>query len=359
MADTLASTSLHYRADGSDKVYNVAIVVSANGGFDVVAAWGRRGATLQQKTKETGVVEVKARQVYERLVNERIAKGYKVIDGDAVAFAKASERDGRAAGLPIQLLNPVSLVEFEELLDRNGVAIQEKIDGQRRLLIVRGSDVAGVNRRGLFVPLPPAVEVAAAAIGNDSILDGELIGDTLYVFDAQQIRGTDVTQEAFAERFALLEAIVPAAQDAIRLVPCIRGAARRQYVTELRERGAEGVVLRYDAAPYTPGRPNSGGTAFKRKFYETLSVVTLRQNEQHSVAMGVYDGAGRLQDVGNVTIPPSQTLPQVGAVLEVRYLYAFPGGCLYQPTFLSLRDDIDAADCTIDQLVYKAASTAA
>jgi hypothetical protein len=38
-------------------------------------------------------------------------------------------------------------------------------------------------------------------------------------------------------------------------------------------------------------------------------------------------------------------------VAEVRYLYATDADILYQPVFVQLRDDKDAADCGIGQLV--------
>jgi hypothetical protein len=48
--------------------------------------------------------------------------------------------------------------------------------------------------------------------------------------------------------------------------------------------------------------------------------------------------------------------PQMGTVVEVRYLYAFPeSGSIYQPVYLGPRDDIPAEDCTVDQLKFKQA----
>jgi bifunctional non-homologous end joining protein LigD len=60
--------------------------------------------------------------------------------------------------------------------------------------------------------------------------------------------------------------------------------------------------------------------------------------------------------IGNVTIPPNRAIPAVGAVVEIRYLYAYQGGALYQPVYLGERDDVPAADCTVEKqpLKYKA-----
>jgi bifunctional non-homologous end joining protein LigD len=231
------------------------------------------------------------------------------------------------------------------------------MDGDRRLLVIgNDGDVAGVNRKGLFVPLPQSIVETAKTLPHDSIVDGELIGETLYAFDAQRVGGEDLTSCGFAQRFVALRAALNSVATNIRVVPCVEGSERRTFAQQLRDRGAEGVVVRNSHAPYTPGRPSSGGSARKFKHYATASVVTIAHNDRHSIVMGVYDGRGTLCDVGSVTIPPSKALPSIGAVLEVRYLYAFPlpGGCLYQPTFLAVRDDIDSSECGVEQLIFKA-----
>jgi hypothetical protein len=57
------------------------------------------------------------------------------------------------------------------------------------------------------------------------------------------------------------------------------------------------------------------------------------------VEIGLLGGNG-WQSAGNVTIPPSHSVPKMGDVVEVRFLYAFPGtGTVYQPVYLGLRAD--------------------
>ena len=56
----------------------------------------------------------------------------------------------------------------------------------------------------------------------------------------------------------------------------------------------------------------------------------------------------------NVTIPSNKAIPAAGALVEIRYLYAYKGGSLYQATYLNERDDIEAGDCVLGQLKYKA-----
>jgi len=81
-------------------------------------------------------------------------------------------------------------------------------------------------------------------------------------------------------------------------------------------------------------------------------VIVTQINAKRSVAVAVRDGE-QFIEVGNVTIPPNQDVPAVNTVIEVRYLYAYPGGSLYQPTYLGVRDDLGVDDCVLAQLKYK------
>lgn len=89
---------------------------------------------------------------------------------------------------------------------------------------------------------------------------------------------------------------------------------------------------------YTPGKPNSGGPQLKFKFVTTLSAVVAKINVQRSVELGLFNGRS-LVSCGNVTIPANHDIPAVGAVVEVRYLYAArESGVLYQPVYLGPRE---------------------
>ncbi len=125
---------------------------------------------------------------------------------------------------------------------------------------------------------------------------------------------------------------------------------------DLRAGNAEGAVLKDLEAPYTPGRPASGGSQLKFKFHATASCIVTGRNRQQSVELALRRPDGFLAVCGNVTVPPNQEVPKAGEVVEVRYLYAFrESGALFQPVLLGRRDDIPPDDCTIDQLKYKAA----
>ena len=88
-----------------------------------------------------------------------------------------------------------------------------------------------------------------------------------------------------------------------------------------------------------------------RQTYSTASVVVTKHNVKNSIAIAVWDGKG-LVPVGNVTMIGHER-PVVNTVVEVKYLYAYPGGCLYQPAFIGVRDDTDKEDCLISKLKFK------
>lgn len=148
----------------------------------------------------------------------------------------------------------------------------------------------------------------------------------------------------------------------LRLSPTeISPDGKRAMLAALKAEGAEGIVFKRRDGRYVPGRPEKGGDALKHKFTKTASVVVNKHNAKRSVAMEVYgpEAVGALSPIrwhaiGNVTIPPNAAIPPVGAVIEVRYLYGFRGGSLFQPVYLGVRDDQDAGDCTLAQIKFKA-----
>ena len=96
----------------------------------------------------------------------------------------------RRPAIPVtcpQLANPVSREEFERLLDSDDYFIQEKMDGVRMALRRNGAEVEAINRRGLLVAFPKEVEQEIGSLEGDFLLDGEMIGNTYWAFDALAI----------------------------------------------------------------------------------------------------------------------------------------------------------------------------
>ncbi len=348
--------TLYYREGNSDKVYQCAIEPSGEG-YVVNFAYGRRGSTLSTGTKTSSPVDLAtAKRLYDKLVREKTAKGY--TPGEEGTPYQNTDQEGRVSGIAPQLLNPIEAAEIERLLEDDGWAMQEKFDGRRLLLKKEGSKITAINRKGLAVGLASPIQHQALRLPPDFILDGECVGETLHAFDLLQFQGQSLLARPYRERLKLLTRLLESTSSLshIELVQtATHPAGKRRLFERLKTGQREGVVFKRWDAPYVTGRPNRGGSQLKHKFTATLSAVVSKINAQRSVELRLI---GRLGWVlaGNVTIPANHPVPTVGQVVEVRYLYAFPeSGVLFQPVYLGVRTDLEAAECMVAQLKYKPA----
>jgi bifunctional non-homologous end joining protein LigD len=356
-ANRPTSVSLSYTEGSSDKVYNAQVEAKADG-FVVNVQYGRRSTSLTAgcKTPQPVAFEV-ACKVFDKLVAEKKSKGYSEVE-TGVAFA-GTDKAGRVSGVLPQLLNAICDDEAAALCLDEKWACQEKHDGNRTLVRVQG-EITGINRKGLTVALPsPIVESLRALPGvTQAVFDGELIGNQLFIWDVLFHDGVDCQNLPLSARLLLLDNY--SFGGAVKRSKTFRGADnKREAVERFRTTSREGAVFKRLDAPYTVGRPATGGTALKLKFVATATVKISRINTgKRSVGMELADATGQFIDVGNVTIPPNvATMPSVGELIEVQYLYAFPnGGSLFQPIYLRPRNaDQDETDAVTAQLKYKTA----
>jgi bifunctional non-homologous end joining protein LigD len=209
-----------------------------------------------------------------------------------------------------------------------------------------------MNRRGLYVPGPAPWLAVLEKLPVGTFLDGEHLGDRFHVFDVLQVGTDDLRAQGYAARVAALHsaflAVDAHAASAISLVPVAAGEqAKRALLARVERAGGEGVVFRHRDSLYTPGRSSE---ARKHKFLESVSCLVSGLNDgRRSVRVALALDSG-WREVGSVTVPPNQPLPAVGDVVEVRYMHLFEGGALYQPVYLSARNDLGAEDCTLSQV---------
>ena len=346
----MEQTTLYYREGASDKVYQAAIE-AADGGYVVNFAYGRRGATLTTGTKTTSPVLIDdARKTFNKLVREKAAKGY--TPGEDGTPYQHSDR--RVSGNLPQLLNSICESQLEALLNDRHHVMQEKHDGRRLMLQKRGATITGINKLGVLTGFPAIVAEEFHLAKSDFIIDGEIVGEQYHAFDLLELDGEDVRGRTYQQRYLhLMNLLASFNHRHISLVEyaCLP-AQKRELFERIKAVGREGVVFKRCDATYTVGRPSSGGAQLKFKFQETASFIVSKVNGKRSVSLTVYDGE-QIVPVGNVTIPPNHEIPEVGAISEVRYLYAYRGGSIFQPVYLGVRDDIRAEECVIDQLKYK------
>jgi bifunctional non-homologous end joining protein LigD len=300
--------------------------------------------------------------VFDTLVRSKLEKGYQYTNGIPPEYSGlATVLATKQTGIFPQLLNPIENdEECKEFIDDDEYWMQEKKDGKRLIIRRVGDEVVGINRRGLTCGIPDTIASVMRKFPDPSIMvDGEAIGEVLHVFDLLEFHGIDSRTQSYKKRHGALAVLVHGLQDknldkGIVLVPVFTTrSVKKLALSTMQKEHREGVIFKQWAAPYTAGRPASGGSQRKYKFYATASVVVNAVNAQRSVGIVIYKN-GRSTEIGNVSIPVDVDIPKVGQVIEVRYLYAYKGGALAQPIYLGVRDDILESACTENQLKYKA-----
>jgi bifunctional non-homologous end joining protein LigD len=347
----LPKTTLYYHEGSSDKIYQVQIE-EAGDRYVVNFAYGRRGSTLSIGTKTNVPVDLdSAQRIFDKLVKEKKAKGY-TEGANGTPYLNSPQTP---SGLLPQLLNPIEENELQNYIQDDNWCAQEKFDGRRMLIQKQGDVILGINKKGNTIGLPLPVFEAVKLIKADVVIDGESIGDAVHAFDLLELDGEDLRVWPYRKRLAeLMNVLFKVQQRTIKLVDTAFKTEQKQIMlAELRKGKREGIVFKLQSAPYTPGRPNSGGSQLKHKFVATLSAVVAKINQCRSVEIRLLDNEG-WQIAGNVTIPTNQAIPTVGDVVEVQYLYAHrESGVLYQPVYKGKRDDVDQEECLRSQLKFK------
>lgn len=353
------SVSLFCTQGSSNKEYHLSLVPEGDG-FLVNYRYGPRGRATRIGSKTPAPVSLDAaNKVFDRVLQGQLKDGY-TEDESGQAYC-GTEKSGLVSGWLPMLLTPVadSGLDMEHLLRSSEWAASEKMNGERRGFRIETS-LQGMNRKGLFVGIPSSWEQSILDVPVGSDLDGEHVGDRLWVFDCTRIGFKDVRGLGFMQRRAELSRVMAdaPARDAgdVRLLPVATTEAdKRRLLADIEARGGEGIVFNRVDAPYTEGvSPH----AIKFKFLESATCLVTGINAgKRSVAIHLLDDRTGLPladrprvPMGNVTIPNGVPMPDVGALIEVRYMHWFQGGSLYQPVFLEVRRDLDVDAARMSQV---------
>ena len=254
-----------------------------------------------------------------------------------------------------QLLTPIEEAQVEALLKSSDWGAQEKIDGKRILIkSAYGGKPVAYNRKGK--PCDITQELLDVVDGYGTfVIDGEWIESegNYYIFDILELDGENLREKTYQERHTILMGFNQLVGcDSIITVPLVTGTKAKRALFNKLKPSREGIVFKVLGAPHEAGK---GPNQLKFKFYETVSCVVTGHSDKKSkatgmakssISLGLYEekspeGGGDLVEVGNCTIPNGWALPSVGSIVEIRYLYAYKGGSLYQPSFIMERDDVD------------------
>jgi len=270
----MKEVKLFFQEGNSDKVYYARVVPAGAAVYDVVVQWGRRGSTLSQGKKAVKVSLEKAQATLDRLVREKLNKGYEAMSGTvkpAEVAPPMGEGSGSKAtgvrkrvGRVAQLLNPVEGHEVERLLSDERVVAQQKLDGNRVLCHLVDGEVLPTNRAGQKTSVSARVLEGLAHLPSGTVVDGEVVrhdeGEVYWLFDVLEFAGEDVTGASYEERFTrLTDELEPGLVEPVRVLETAQTSAQKRALYErLQQRGAEGIVFKRKDAQYTPGRLRRG-----------------------------------------------------------------------------------------------------
>lgn len=338
--------SLFFQDGGSDKEYHAQVVLEETG-FSVNFQYGRRGAALQSGTKTPQPVsQVEAEKIFIKLCNEKIRKGYVPDDNSEHETGSPFVKNTEVIFAP-QLLNEIE--NPQSYIDNDSYLAQEKFDGERRMVISTSEGVIGVNKKGQSVPVSDGIK---DSINCHCIIDGEIVGGKIFAFDIVDFEG-DISDTDLISRLYLLNKL-KFGNDIVVVKTAYTHKEKQAMFDRIKAENGEGIVFKLNAT-YTHGRPNSGGPALKFKFHKTGTFIVANMTTgKRSVGLEMIDSTGSRVAMGKVTIPPNKDIPEVGDLVEVRYLYAFPSpGSIFQPVYLDKRTDADLTDCETKQIIYK------
>ena len=370
MKNETASLAFNDLARGgtSDKVYHLTLSPSGDG-FTVTAQYGRRGSALatDNKTKNGPLPYDEAKAIFDRVLREKIGKGYiksgakapapqiEPPKGVGAALAEIKRRNAPAVDLrPQELLEEITEAHALALVVDESYLMQDKSDGHSRGVVKSEGAIFGLNKLGQRVPLPAELHEELSRIELSTFqIDAELVGDRLIARDLLDAGG-DIHAAPYEQRFVrLVEIITVANLEKVSAVATWAGAENKAAALDRqRQEHREGVVFKLRSAPHRAGGRN--GQHKKFKFVKTLSAIAgkPRATGKDSVELFLYEGK-KLIRVGTVSLIGKVKVNEWD-VLEIAYLYAFrESKKLIQARLLRVRSSVAPKECTTAQLIFK------
>lgn len=271
------------------------------------------------------------------------------------------------------------MARLMELVDDGDYALEEKLDGHRTLVhkpageaafvINREGDPSQHNDKFLSTPITSSLPSRRARelsrIPHDVILDGELIGDVLHIFDMPYCAGIGQVspEDPWEHRRANLVRLLLDWEPDPTLFLLVESALDPEAKMELalrclKEKAAgldtEGLMAKLRSGAYKPGKRSTD--SLKVKFEEEIDVEidSLRFEGRDNAVLAVYDDNGAKVLVGRAKTSAKHD-PKVGEVWTVRFLRFNehdtndPSGRLYQPRFICKRTDKAPTSCLYSQ----------
>lgn len=239
-----------------------------------------------------------------------------------------------------------------------GWVAEEKFDGVRVGVLVRGGDVRAWSRLGNARQLPAHVEQAMAGAPN-GYYDAELVvqggaswdvaagvnsgRERLAVFDLLYCLDDDVMALPYRTRRQLLEvALSNVAGGAVFVPPHVPKTV--EGLAEMWQRGAEGLMLKNAQSRYRSNHRTDQWLKVKRQQEAVLTLVGYEEGKTGPHAVAILRGDDGSQTTVKVRTPQLQELIEadpsayVGRRVEITYQMRTPSGNYRHPIWLRLVD---------------------
>ena len=354
---------------GANKEYRLSLEDLENGSFEVVALWGAIGSSLKRTVKFSGD-EAGAKKEFDKILRGQLKKNYVVVgeknDGQDASscgsVAATVQAKQVVARIPPMLCGAISRAELEKYLVSDVHVLQEKYNGLRKFAIKVDSELTITNKQGQPTGkgMLPKTREQFLKVPLDFTVDceDEPVGGGCVLLDILTLKGKPLERKTRRERRELLvdfynqagfdPKIVRLSEDAVGT------AAKRAFLTRIEAEGGEGVIVKNQESQYLGGDAGRA-VMFKMKFVSTVSCIVdqVMIGGKRNIGIALLDGLRRIQ-VGKCSIPVNKEVPKVGAIVEVRYIYAENGSNkLNQPFYIGEREDVALKECVIGQLRYK------
>lgn len=356
--------ALYYKDIRSDKVYNLHLQ-QCETGWSVLASWGRRGTTLQADAKVERAEYEAAKKIYDSVLRQKLAKGYQPAVEAGVKKQPKSELvnhrpESKQIEFAPELLTRISDNEVMPYVKSPRYMVQIKRDGRRLTVVLRDGEIFGYNKLGQRVQLDDRLHTILTSLFarkkiTSAVIDGEWEATGFWAWDVLELNH-DTRGLSYGDRFDLLREVFRNVHAMLHVVDSADTEQEKaSLILRAKKNRAEGVAIKDRHARFLPGR---NGQHLKYKFEITGSFIVgpkpdKKKNDGHrSVAVYLFD-KGRKRFMGTVKVADRYDVPADGSIVEVRYLYCWPGaeGRIYQPVYFgTVRDDVRAEDCTVQQL---------
>jgi len=293
MSNVLLNKLLFNQQGSSDKVFQIQLVDEGND-FMVYCANNRRGKPLKPRAKWEELVNRETAQAeFDRIYKAKTSKrgGYTESTDGGETLEPAANANQKSS-VTIQLLNAIDETIAIKLCNDPKWVAQQKFDGERRPIEIKGGVAQGLNRYCEYVGGMKSSVIGGIDTSVDAEIDTEDLDTQLAAFDILSLDGKCLRNKSFIDRYAILAKEVEKHDSVILSELAVTTEEKLALFSRVKEQNLEGLVFKLADATFTENRPSSGGEHLKFKFYYEASVLATGLNNKRSVKVAVFDENG-------------------------------------------------------------------